>query len=155
MNGWVRFLALSAQARAGYSPGIVVWAMVALLAGLASVGFFLVAAFVWLADRYDAVAAGLVLGFLLLLLALIALVACLLTRRHNIEQARLELAARKGGAAGWLDPKLLATGYQIGQSIGWRKLASLGVVAVLAAVLAREWLDSAGQDESKDDETNL
>ena len=88
------------------------------------------------------------LGFLFLLISLIALVGCLLTRRNNVQQARLALAARGGGPP-WLDPKLLAIGVQFGQSIGWRKLVSLGVVAVLAAVLAREWL--GGERRSRED----
>src|SRR5215468_1106910 len=94
MNGWFRYFALNAQVRAGFSRGIVVWAVLATVFGLVAAGFFLTAIFVWLADQYDPVTAGLVLGFLFLLLALIALLACVLTRRHNIERARTELAAR-------------------------------------------------------------
>ena len=82
--------------------------------------------------------AGLVLGLFFLLIALIALVACLLTRRRNMERARLELAARSN--ANWLDPKLMGVGFQLGQAIGWRRLAALAAVALLAAGLAREWL---------------
>ena len=55
-----------------------------------------------------------------------------------MERARLELAARSN--ANWLDPKLMAVGFQLGQAIGWRRLRSLAAVALLAAGLAREWL---------------
>jgi hypothetical protein len=158
MNALFRYLALNAQTRAGFSRAFVIWAAIAAIAGMAAVGFFLVAAFLWLADRYSTVTAGLVLGFLLLGVALIALLVCVLTRRRNIERARVELAVRGGAGTAWLDsklldPKLLATGFQIGQSIGWRKLASLGVVAVLAAVLAREWLGGE-PDKPEDDEAD-
>ena len=147
MSGWLRHLALNAQARTGFSPQIVVWSIVASLAATAAVIFLSIAAFVWLADRYDAVTAGLVLGFFFLLIALIALLACLLARRRNMERARLELAARSN--ANWLDPKLAAVGFQLGQAIGWRRLASLAAVALLAAGLAKEWF--GGEDAQPED----
>jgi hypothetical protein len=148
MGGLLRYLTLSAQARTGFSRGILIWAAVAAIAAVAAASFFVVAAFIWLSERYSPMTAALVLGFLFLLIALIALVACLLTRRNNVRQARLALAARGGGPP-WLDPKLLAMGVQFGQSIGWRKLVSLGAVAVLAAVIAREWL--GGEQKPPDD----
>jgi predicted lysophospholipase L1 biosynthesis ABC-type transport system permease subunit len=140
MSGWLRYLALNARARTGFSRQIAIWAIITIIAAMVAMAFFLLAAFVWLADRYSAVTAGLVLGFLFLLVALIALLACLLARRRNIERARLELAARGGG---WLDPKLLAMGFQLGQSIGWRKLVALAAVALVTAGLAREWMGGA------------
>jgi hypothetical protein len=148
MGGLLRYLTLNAQARTGLSRWILIWAAIAVVAAVVAVTFFLVAAFVWLAQRYSPLTAALVLGFLFLLLALIALVACLLTRRNNIQQARLALAARSGGGPPWLDPKLLVMGFQFGQSIGWRKLVSLGAVAVLVAVITREWL---GEEKPADD----
>src|SRR5712691_1966200 len=123
MSGWLRHLALNAQARTGFSPQIIVWSIIAAAASTAAIVFLSIAAFIWLADRYDAVIAGLLLGGFF---ALIALIACLLARRRNIERARLELAARSN--ANWLDPKLMAIGFQLGQAIGWRKLASLAAV---------------------------
>ena len=113
------------------------------------VGFYLlVAAFLWLSDLYDGVIAGLVLGAVFAVVAAIAAVACVMIRRHNMESARLELAARSS-AAPLLDPKLLGMGYQIGQTIGWRKLISLAAVGLLAAGLAREWV---GRDRSQADD---
>jgi len=143
MSGWLRYLALNAQVRTGFNRQIAIWAIIAAIAAMAAMAFFSIAVFVWLADRYSVVAAGLVLGFLYLLVASIALLACLTARRRNIERARLELAAGGGGAAGWLDPKLLATGFQISQSVGWRKVVALAAVALVAAGLAREWVGGA------------
>jgi hypothetical protein len=137
MSGWLRHLALNAQARIGVSPQIIVWSIVAALAATAAMVFLCIAAFIWLADRYDAVIAGLVLGGGFALLAVVAIVAGLIARRRNMERARLELAARS--SASWLDPKLMAMGFQVGQAIGWRKLASLAAVGLLAAGLAKEW----------------
>jgi hypothetical protein len=119
---------------------------------MVALGFFLVAAFIFLADRYGASTAGLVLGSAFVVIALVAMVACLITRRRNMQRARLELAARSRNTD-WLDPKLLAMGFQIGQSIGWRRLASLAAVGLLAAGLAREWF-ARDNPPAEDDEAS-
>jgi hypothetical protein len=71
-------------------------------------------------------------------------------RRRNMERARLELAARS--SASLLDPKLVQMGWQVGQAIGWRRLASLAAVAVLAAGVAKEW--SGRQTAASDDDAS-
>jgi hypothetical protein len=156
MGGWLRQIALNAQVRAGLSADTVIWAAVAAIASTVALIFLLIAAFIWLSDRYDMVIAGLVLGIFFLAVALIAIIACVVVRRRNIERARLELEARRSANASLLDPKLMAVGYQIGQAIGWRKLASLAAVALLAAGLAKEWIGhkqrTAGDDEKADSE---
>src|SRR5215813_2273077 len=105
MSGWLRYFTLNAQARTGFSSQVAVWAAIAAVAAAIGVVFLLIAAFVWLADRYDPLTAGLVLGAAFVVLALIALIACIITRRRNITRARLELAARNSAGANWLDPK--------------------------------------------------
>jgi hypothetical protein len=154
MSGLLRLFALNAQARAGVSLQVLIWAVVAAVASAVALGFLLVAAFVWLADRYDSLIAGLVLAGIFVVVALAALAACLLVRRNNMARARSELADR---SASWLDPKLLdpkllGIGFQIGQAIGWRRLVSLAAVGIIAAGVAREWRGRAeakpGDDES-------
>src|SRR5260370_1550619 len=135
MRGWLRYFALNAQVRTGVSGWVLGWALIAVAAAAAAAVFLLVAAFVWLADVYDSLIAGVVLGCAFALIALIALLACLMTRRRNMERARLELAARS--STSWLDPKLVAVGVQIGQAIGWRRLAALGPPARLPGAPAR------------------
>src|SRR5262249_60588751 len=88
-----------------------------------------------LADRYDMLSAGVVLGCAFALIALIALLVCLMTRRRNMQRARLELAARD--STSWLDPKLVAVGVQIGQAIGWPRPASVPALALLAGRAAK------------------
>jgi hypothetical protein len=78
-----------------------------------------------------------VLGCGFALIALLALVACLMIRRRNMERARLELAARN--RTSWFDPKLVAIGLQIGQAIGWRRLASV----IKSQLSGNCWLMSA------------
>jgi hypothetical protein len=149
MSGWLRYFVLRAQVSTGLSSQIAIWAIVAVVAAIAAVSFLLAAAFVWLAHRYGGVIAGLVLCGVFALIALIAVVACLMIRRHNMQRAQLELAARS--STNWLDPKLVGMGWQIGQAIGWRRLASLAAVALLAAGLAKEWSDhkAAGAEDEE------
>ena len=150
MSGWLRYFTLKAQESTGLSSQILIWAIIAVIAVVVAVIFLLVAAFIWLADVYDGVVAGLVLAGVFALIALIAIVACLMIRRRNMERARLELPARS--SASLLDPKLVAMGWQIGQAIGWRRLASLAAVAVLAAGVAKEW--SGRQAAASDDDAS-
>jgi hypothetical protein len=152
MGGWLRQIALNAQVRAGLSADTLIWAAVAAIASTLALIFLLIAAFIWLSDRYDTLIAGLALGIFFLAVALMAIIACVVARRRNIERARFELEVRKSANASLLDPKLMAVGYQVGQAIGWRKVASLAAVGLLAAGLAREWLGHR-QSSAEDDDT--
>ena len=76
------------------------------------------------------------LGGFFFVIAIIAIAACLTTRRHNIERARLEHASRS--SADLFDPSLLALGLQIGRAIGWQRLASVAAAGVLAAGFTNE-----------------
>jgi hypothetical protein len=140
MGGLLRYLALNAQIRAGLSIHALIWAGVAVLCAALAFLLLLIAAFFWLADRYDPIKAGLVLGGLFVVIALVAALGSLIIRRRSITRARAELAQRQKVNAGWLDPKLLAAGLQMGQGIGWRRLGSLAVVALVAAAVAYDWV---------------
>jgi hypothetical protein len=135
MSGWLRYFALNAQSRTGLSAAVLTAAVIAAVAAVGAAVFLLIALFIWLADIYDGVIAGVVLGGAFALIALIALIACVMIRRGNMERARLELAAR---SSNWFDPKFLTVAAQIGQTIGWRRLASLAALAILAAGVTRE-----------------
>src|SRR5262245_28840914 len=148
MRGWLRYFVLNAQVRTGLSAGVLTWAIVAAAAAVGAVVFLLVALFVWLAQLYGALIAAVALGCAFVLIALIALAVCLMTRRRNMERARLELAAR---SSNWFDPRLLTVGVQIAQQIGWRRLVSLVGVALLAGGLAREW-SVRGASAAEEDE---
>jgi membrane protein implicated in regulation of membrane protease activity len=150
MGGLLRYFVLKAQVRAGLSAGIVVWAVLAAAAAAVAAIFLLTAAYIWVAHRYGAVRAGLAMAALFVVIAIIAAIASLLSRRSNMRRAQLELAERRRAGAGMFDPKLLAMGFQLGQSIGWRKLASLAAVAVLAAGLGNEWLGRRSRSQDAD-----
>jgi TRAP-type C4-dicarboxylate transport system permease large subunit len=147
MSGWLRYFTLSAQARTGFSSQVAVWAAIAILASVVAAVFLLVAAFIWLSDRYDPLLAGLILGGVFVAVALIAAVIAIIARQRNIERAHRELAAQRAAALGLLDPRMLSVGIQIGQAIGWRRLASLAAVAVIAGTLAGEWFGREGRKE--------
>jgi hypothetical protein len=141
MGGLFRYLALNAQVRAGFSSGAAIWAGFAIIATALALVLLIIAAFFWLADRYDPIKAGLILGGIFLIIALVAATACVIIRRRNVARAQRELAERKAESAGLFDPKLLGLGLQIGQSLGWRRLGSLAVVALVAAGVAYEWFN--------------
>ena len=67
-------------------------------------------------------------GFFCLLIALIAMVACVLVRRRTSSRPAPELAAQSSTQL--LDPRFLAVGVQIGQAVGWRRVASLAAVGL-------------------------
>jgi hypothetical protein len=141
MGDWLRHITLNARARTGFGPQLIVWSLIAVVSLALALGFLCTAAFVWLANRYDAVTAGLMLGAVFLLIAIIAAIAGWIARQRNIERARRELAARSH-AGGWLDPKFLAVGIEIGRTLGWRRIATLAAVGILAAGLGKEWFGS-------------
>jgi predicted MFS family arabinose efflux permease len=60
---------------------------------------------------------------------------------------------RKSAGPSLLDPKLMAMGYQVGQAIGWRRIASLAAVGLLAAGLTREWLSHRQDVPQADSDT--
>src|SRR5213076_3201551 len=137
MRGWLRYFALKAQVRTGLSAAVLTCAIIAGVAAAGAAIFLLVALFVWLAELYDGLIAGVVIGCGF---ALIALIAAVMIRRRNMERARIELATRQSSL---FDPKLLAVAMQIGQALGWRRLAALVALAVLAAGVSEEWSDRA------------
>jgi len=136
MSGFARYLELTIRSKTGLGGGILVWSIVAVLAAAATLVCFTIAAFVSIAQRSDAVVAGLALGGFFLLIAAIAAISCIAVRHRAIERARLELAAR---GSPLFDPALVAIGLQVARTIGLRRVIPLAAVAILASGLAREW----------------
>jgi hypothetical protein len=149
MSGWLRYFALKAQVRTGLSAAVLIWVIVAAAAAVGGLIFLLIALFVWLAQLYGTLIAAVALGCAFVLIALIALAVALMTRRSNMQRARLELAAR---SSNWFDPKLMTVGVQIAQQIGWRRVISLVGAGLLAAGVAREWSARGAKDEDEDED---
>jgi Ca2+/Na+ antiporter len=152
MSDWLRHIALNARARTGFGPQVIVWIAVTVVSLALALGFLSAAAFLWLASRYDAVTAGLILGGIFLLLAIIAAVACWIARLRNMERARRELAAQSH--ASWLDPKFLGVGIEIGRTLGWRRLITLAAVGLFAAGVGKEWFGS-GEKKSENGDADI
>jgi hypothetical protein len=148
MRGWLRYFALNAQVRTGLSAAVLIWAIIAAAAAVGGLIFLLIALFVWLAQLYGTLIAAVALGCAFVLIALIALAVALMTRRSNMQRARLELAAR---SSNWFDPRLMTVGVQIAQQIGWRRIISLVGAGLLAAGVAREWSARGAKDEDEDE----
>ena len=149
MNGWRRYLELTAKSKTGLSSGVIVWAVLAILFGAVTATFGIFSLFIYLANRYDPLTAALVLFSVFLLLTIIVLSSCLLLRRRTVELAKIELAERKSHPL--FDPGMLGIGLQIARTVGWRKLMPLAAAAVLAAGVAREWFTRDGAQNN--DET--
>jgi hypothetical protein len=143
MGDWLRHIALSAKARSGFGPQLVFWFLIAGVSLVLALGFLGAAVFVWLASRTDPMTASLIMAGGLALVALIAAVAGWIARLRNMERARRELAERSH--AGWLDPKFLTIGLEIGRALGWRRVVTLAALGLLAAGLGKEWFGSGAR----------
>ena len=137
MGGWRKYLELQVRAKTGLSTGLFVWAILAVVCGTVTFVFILVTAYVGLSAWYGPLIAALTLSGFFLLVTIVAVVCCLQARRRAIERAELALAARR--QAPWLDPRLLGGAIQVGGAIGWRKVAPLLVLGVLAAGVGMYW----------------
>src|SRR6516225_3810480 len=136
MGGWRKYLELQLQAKSGLNSALVVGALIGLLSAAVTFVFLLVAAFVWLARRFDPLVAGLVLGGIFLLITIFAVGYALWSQRRTAQRARLALASRR--SASWLDPKLLAGALEVSRTIGLRKMIPLLAIGVLAAGAAMQ-----------------
>jgi len=142
MKGWLRHLELTVKSKTGLGTDVLVWALLAVLGGAATLGFFIGAAYIGLAERYGPLTAALGLAGLFLAITVAAVACCLASQRRTVASAKLELAARRH--APWLDPKFVGVGMQIGRAVGWRRLVPLAAVGVLAAGIAKEWFGRTG-----------
>jgi hypothetical protein len=146
-SGWVRYLQLTARAKTGLSSGVVIFGGIAAITLVVALGFAIFALFIWLAERYSALTAALVLAGFFLLFAILAGIGSLMAHRRTIAEAKLALQARSSSP--WLDPRLLPIGLQIGRTIGLRRIVPMIAVGILAAALAKEWF-GGGQDDAED-----
>ena len=146
MSGWIRHFTLTAQAKTGFTPQILIWALVAVIGALATLAFLSLAAFFWLANLYGAVTAALIVAGFYFLVALIAVICALAIRRRTAERAQLALAARSN--AHLLDPRLVAVGLQVGRAVGWRRLLTIAAAGALVAGVAKEFQRRQPQDQA-------
>ena len=138
MGDWLGYLELTAKARTGVSSNVLIGTVIGAVAAAAALIWLSITLFLWLAARFDdIILAGLVLSAIFFAIALVALAAAALARRRARQRAEAALAARR--AAALFDPSLLTVGLEIGRTIGWRRIAALAGVALLASGLLKEW----------------
>ena len=138
IKGLVRDITLAIQAKSGVTAALVVCIVIALIAALTAFGFLCVAGYVWLSWQLGAVYAGLAAAGVFLLIAAIAAIAGVLSRRHARERAILERAARARTSSWLLDPKILGVAAQAGRALGWERIIPVALLGLLAAQWARE-----------------
>ncbi len=151
MDDWLGYLRLTAKAKTGIGENVLVSGVIVAGFGFATILWLSIALFLWLSIRFDNQAlAGLVVAAIFLAIALGAAIAIVVERRRARQRAQAALEARR--AAALTDPTLLTVGLQIGQAIGWRRVAALGGIALLAAGLAKEWGAHENKPPSAPDE---
>jgi hypothetical protein len=129
---------LSIQARNGLSPAVVVWTAVIGFAALFAVVFLCVAGYAWLALRFDAVIAGLIMAGIFAVIAVIAALIAALIRQRVRERAILARAAKAHSPSWLLDPRILGVAVEAGRSIGWERIVPVAVLGFVIAQWARE-----------------
>ncbi len=92
--------------------------IVALAAAVVAIGFFCAAAFMWLEQRLDPIAAALVIAGVFVLVALVAVLAIVLVQRKPPPPPPPR------HRAWWSDPALLATALDVGRTLGPRRAAT-------------------------------
>ena len=136
-SGLVHHLRLTAKARTGLSPAVVVFALIAAIAALAASVFLVFAAFIWLAERYSPLTAALVLAACFLLIAILCALGALMAQRRTVDSAKRR--ARGAQPVAVARSAMLGVLLQVGRTIGLRRIVPLVAAGVLAAALAKEW----------------
>jgi apolipoprotein N-acyltransferase len=151
LTGLVQNLRLRAEARTGLSGAVVVFALIAAIAGLVAFVFFVVAGFIWLAERYSPLTAALIVAGAFVLIAILGALGAVLSQRRTSERAKRALAVRSQSP--FFDPATLGIALQLGRTIGLRRIAPLAAAGFLAAALAKEWFrDRRDGDEAAAEE---
>jgi hypothetical protein len=138
IKNWTRDIALAIQAKSGLTPAFFVWLAIGAVAGVTAFIFLCVAAYDWLSVLFGSAVAGLIVAGVFIVIALFAVLLSALARRRARERAILARAARAHAPSWLLDPKILATGLQMGRSLGWQRIVPLALLGFLAAQWARE-----------------
>jgi hypothetical protein len=133
-----REITLAIQAKNGMSGAVAVWMAIIALTSLAAFVFLCASGYVFLARRFDAIVAGLIMAGIFVVIALLAAIITSLVRRRVRERAILARAA-KGYGPWLLDPRVLGVAVEAGRSIGWQRLIPVALVGFMAAQWAREY----------------
>ena len=128
------------------TASIAAWVLAAAVAGACALLMFGIALFIWLADRYDALTASLILGAGFAVLAFIFFLGALYIRSRREQERRMVAARRAAQSVSWMEPAILAAGLDLARLIGGRRAASLAAGAVAALWLLNK---SGGASNSR------
>ena len=134
IDGLLRDAMVTVRAKTGLTGTVVACAAIVAVCAAAAIIFLCYAAFLSLAQTYDALTASLVLGCGFFVACLIAVIAMMAARRQAVAQARAEAARH----AWWADPKFVGIALEVGRAIGWRKIVPIALVGLIAAGLSKE-----------------
>ncbi len=113
--------------------GMVEWIAAAVVAGACALRrCSAIALFIWLAHRYDALTASLILGAGFAVLAFIFFLVASTSAAGTSSNAGSMAARRAAQSSPWMEPAILAAGLDLARMIGGRRTASLAAGAVAA-----------------------
>jgi heme/copper-type cytochrome/quinol oxidase subunit 2 len=111
----------------------LIYGVIAASAGCVAFLFAVIAAFLWVQQRYDTIVASGVVGGMFLLVAVIALISLSVARRRAAKRQAREAAEEARAAPSWLaDPAILLTAFQVARSIGFGKIIPLALAGAAA-----------------------
>lgn len=111
----------------------LIYGVIAASAGAVAFLFAVIAAFLWVQQRYDTIVASGVVGGMFLLVAVIALISLSVARRRAARREARQEAAAAQAAPSWLaDPAILLAAFQVARSIGFGKIIPLALAGVAA-----------------------
>lgn len=149
LKNLMRDITLAIQARSGFTPALLAWAAIIVVASLTAFAFLCVAGYDWLSLQWGPVYAGLIMAGIFVLIAVIGAIMFAAARRRTKERALLERAARAQATSWWLDPKLLGIAMQAGRTLGWERIIAAALLGLLAALWAREKREPKPDDTGK------
>jgi hypothetical protein len=106
------------------------WCAIAGTATLIMLGFFCAALFLWMAEWSGPIVACLMLGGIFLLIMIMAAIVFANVRRRRAQRARL--AHANAAAQWWRDPAVIATGLQVGRTLGAGRALPLVLLGAFA-----------------------
>lgn len=111
------------------------WITAVVIAIGCALAMFALALFIWLADRYDALTASLILGGGFAALAFVFFLGALYVHSRREQERRMIAARRAAQSTAWMEPAILAAGLDLARLVGGRRAASLAAGAVAAVWL--------------------
>jgi|SRR5213592_3987202 len=141
-----RYLVLTAKAKTGFSPAILILLALAAITGIAALVLLCVTIYVLLAALLGPLWAAAALFAFFFLLTIILIIAAIQVRKSTMARAKAAMASRSTHAL--FDTSVLTLGLEIGRTIGWRRIVPIAAIAMIAAGVAREW---AKRGTPKDD----